>query len=269
MNIYCQDKVVLNKVQRLVYYVDESSTSAFHLPFIENYLKDLAYPGRVLKKVYSEVISLNLLFENRRIEGRIVDEFIFADRNRTILENGKARDKRDKQIAYSLLNYDKFLVIKVNSFNALLEYQFLMYDVIKDSQKNDTPILSNYRSSSIFIDPGSENQKSDLAFAIKQLCPEINEPPKAHIKVNNVIAEDSVFLAFNDTLKLSASVIDSDSPRERLTYLWSISNDKLNDQILYGGENQILEIDSPSVFTASLVVGDGINQSKNTMLPSL
>lgn len=262
INIYCQNKVLSFKAQRLVYYVDESGSPAYHLPFIENYLKDLSYVGRDLKKVYSEVINLNLLFENRRIEGRIVDEFIFADRNRTILENSKARDKRDKQITYSLLNYDKFLVVKVNSFNALLEYQFLMYDVIKDSRKNDTPILSNYRSTSIFIDPGSGNQKSDLAFAIKQLCPEVNEPPKAHIKVNDVIAEDSVFLAFNDTVKLSASVIDSDSPTERLTYLWSISNDKLNDQILYGRENQNLVIDSPSVFTASLLVEDGINQSK-------
>ena len=256
-------------IQRLLYYVDDSKYEPFLVPFIETYLKDLAFRYKDQQPVFSEVISLNRLFENRKIEGKIIDAFIYSDRKTTSLKNSRERDRRDATIANSLLNYDRFLIIKISSFKELLEYQFLMYDVIKNKTPGvkDMPVLESYRSSSIFVNPTASTVKENLAFAIKQVCPEVNETPEAHISINSKVPTslfDTVFIKVRDTLSISALVIDPDSPNERFTYNWTVSDEMLYSQLSHGKAMQKLVLDKLAVFTLYLIVGDGISQSSKT-----
>lgn len=264
-----QNDTVKRPPLRLIYYVDETTSTPFLVPFIETYLKDLTYSNKELQPVYSDVISLNILFENRKIEGKIIDAFIHADRNQTSLGNSKPRDMRDAEVANSLLNYDKFLVIKIRSFNSLLEYQFLMYDVLKNNEEGvkDSPVLKSYRSSSVFVDPQSPNHKDELIFALKQVCAEVNERPKAEIRVNGYIPKssaDTVYLSVTDTAFIEGIAIDPDSPKERLGYTWSVSRESLYGQIAYGKQKQSIKIDTSAIITIGVVISDGIGQSDKT-----
>lgn len=259
------------QAQRLLYYIDDSKYTGFLIPYIETYLKNLFYQYKMTDPVFSEVISLNRLYENRKIEGRIIDAFIYADRKSTTLQNSRERDQRDAAIANNLLNYDRFLIIKINPFKELLEYQFLMFDVIKNKtpRVKDMPVLKSYRSSSIFISPTAVTARDDLAFAIKQVCPEVNEPPVAQISINSKIPAsptDTVFVKVKDTLKISAIAIDADSPNELFTYNWTTSDDMLYGQVSHGKAMQKLVIDTPSVFNINLVINDGISQSQKTTI---
>jgi hypothetical protein len=252
---------------KLVYYVDETEgNTSFLVPFIETYLKDLHYSREDLGHVYSDVISLNQLFENNRMEGKVIDAFIHTDRSQTPLANSKERDARDAAIAQSLLHYDKFLVIKIHPLNSLLEYQFFMYDVLKNSDPKiaDAPILQDYRSSSVFINPTSATYKDELAYAIKQVCAEVNEAPKAQMRAHGRIpqsANDTIYIAVHDTIRLEAIPIDPDSPKERFVYAWTISEKSLYGQINYGKEKQALIIDTAAVITIGIAISDGISQS--------
>jgi hypothetical protein len=257
--------------QRLLYYIEDSKYTGFLVPYIETYLKNLSYQYKTTEPVFSEVISLNRLHENRKIEGTIIDAFIYADRKSTTLQNSRERDQRDAAIANSLLNYDRFLIIKINPFKELLEYQFLMFDVIKNKtpRVKDMPVLKSYRSSSTFINPTVVLAKEELAFAIKQVCPEVNESPVAQISINSKIPAspiDTVFVKVKDTLKIAAIAIDADSPNELFTYNWTMSDDMLYGQMSYGKANQKLVIDTPSVFNIDLVIHDGISQSQKTTI---
>jgi hypothetical protein len=249
----------------LLYYFDDSKNAPFLLPFIDTYLKEMAYSNQKMDKVYSQVISLNGLNENRNIEGKIIDAFIYNDRNNTNLENSKPRDESSAAIAKSLLNYDKFLIIKSHPFNSLLEYQFLMYEVIKPSTElqKDIPILKNHRSSSVFIDPKSNNYKDELSFALKQVCSEVNESPKAEIKVNGERRKvnDTLFVAIDDTLKMEALTIDPDSPPERLSFTWQLNREELYPQLKFGKQVQKITTHEPLVVNVSLSVSDGISIS--------
>jgi hypothetical protein len=256
-------------VSRLLYYVDDSRYEAFLIPFIETYLKDLSLKYKDPQPVFSEVISLNRLFENRKIEGKIIDAFIYADRKTTSLQNSRERDRRDATIANSLLNYDRFLIIKISAFRELLEYQFLMFDVIKNKTPGvkDMPVLESYRSSSTFLNPIAPTAKEELAFTIKQVCPEVNESPEARISINSKIPSslfDTVFIKVKDTLKISGLVIDPDSPNERFTYTWRVSDEMLYGQLSHGKATQKIVLDTPTVFNIALTVGDGITLSPKT-----
>jgi len=259
------------QAQRLLYYIEDSKYTSFYVPYIETYLKNLSYKYTTTDPVFSEVISLNRLYENRKIEGTIIDAFIYADRKVTTLQNSRERDRRDAAIANSLLNYDRFLIIKINPFKELLEYQFLMFDVIKNKtpRVKDIPLLKSYGCSSIFISPTAVTAKDELAFAIKQVCPEVNESPVAQISINSKIPAspyDTVFVKVKDTLKISAIAIDADSPNELFTYKWTMSNDMLYGQISYGKAMQKLVIDTPSMFNMDLVINDGISKSQKTTI---
>lgn len=261
---------VARKPLRLIYYVDETpGNTSFLIPFIETYLRDLRYSDQNLGRVYSEVMSLNQLNENRKLEGKVIDEFVHADRKQTTLTNSPARDSNDAMIARNLLRYDAFLVIKIHPLNSLLEYQFFMYNVLKstDPKIKDTPILQDYRSSSVFIDPQSSHHRDDLVFALKQVCAEVNQTPKAQIRVNKRIPKsiaDTFYVALYDTLYLEAVAIDPDSPKERFVYTWTVSDKAFYGQISYGKETQAIVIDTPAVLSIGLSISDGITQSQRT-----
>jgi hypothetical protein len=258
-----------NQPLTLLYYFDDSKGDPFLLPFIESYLKELRYSNRQLDKVYSKVISLNAINENWKIEGKIIEAFTSNNQKAIWLENSKERIKTASEIANNLLNYDKFLIIKTHPlFNALLEYQFSMYDVIKQSSKNtiDLPVLKTYRSSSVFIDPKSSNYKDELIFTLKQVCSEVNEIPKAEILINKKERKlvDTIFIAIGDTVDLEALTIDPDSPPERLSYSWYLDREDFYPQLEYGKARQ--KITSPKIanLKISLVVNDGISASEKT-----
>jgi hypothetical protein len=251
--------------KKLLYYVDDPGASPA-IPFIENYLKDFTYSDKEQQPVYGRVMSLNALDENKTVSGKIMDAFGYWDRGQTGVNDSKAREIHDAEIANYLLNYDKFLIIKSHPFNTVIEYQFTMYEVDKSAEPGikDIPVLKNYRSTSAFISLPSATYKEELIFALKQVCIEINEPPKAEIKIEGKTSRwvtDTIFLPVQDTIRLEAIAIDPDSPKERFSYTWSVSNEKLYSQITYGKNEQSFMVDTPSTVKVGLAIGDGINLS--------
>jgi len=205
---------------RLLYYVDSEKSEQLLVPYIETTLRDMR--DSTSSKLLRSVTSLNILMESKSM-GRMLTNF-YKFLNEDAQLNVKQLGEQDKEFVKALTQSELFLKISIKEFNGLLEYDFILYDVVQQEVGKTylAPTLVYKIGSSTFIDPRSINYKSDLIFAIKQLFPESNQKPELDLFTDKIEINGMIYVYPGDTIDFGLRVADADSPQERFIYTWNL-----------------------------------------------
>jgi hypothetical protein len=249
----------IKATQTLEYYTD--ANSPYLVPYIENVLKELRLTHVASTPLlFNEVNSLSLLISGQKIAENFYNIKNIYSNQAGNLNQDKIEKKLNELILTQLNKKDYFLVITINQLNSLVEYQFTLLKINKNSEENKSILdFSNYRSSSCFIDPTASDYQEKLYYGIKQIFPEANEKPKVFFLTNNQFTDSStITIAANDSLKIEGIYEDNDSPKEKITYEWNISGKQLPN-FNPGSRSQQIVFSDIGNYVMSLKVSDGID----------
>ena len=176
----------------------------------------------------------------------------------TRFTNFKLSREQQKKLADMvtiLSQYELFLSVNVNKVNALLEYQFYLYnaDIFGNNEKlredsasfwTTKDLLKPRYLNSFLIDVSSPDYSERIDREIAKMFPEAEKFPVAIISSGSQEAQET-YLGLKDTLRLGGSVLshDAEVPARKLHYSWYrqiLSPDPPGQKILVG-ENPFLE----------------------------
>lgn len=258
--------------QELLFYMENEE---YLLPFIEQTLTGLTFAGSA-DSLFREVLNLNAYEDNiryQRTTRTIISTYGIKDTVRT--HSREAMEAYD-DIAQGFLKYDLFLKVKVHALNELLEFQFILYEMIPTeypaSQVPVPDVQRSVRARSVFVDPRQPDYLSDLENTIKQIFPSSNQPPIPVVKVNGKTNEGSTVhrFAVGDSIVLDASEsVDRDSPRSSFIYEWRQIDPQGDvnvpiDELISLDQHtivQTLKFDTVGYYKFGVRVSDGISVS--------
>lgn len=250
----------------LLYSYDLTGTNnnAFMIPFIELSLKQLTIDkNRKEANLFDSITNLNLLLAKKEISSKIMKAFLYFDRSRTILkETDLDNQKIEKEITTALKKNDYFLLININTLNTLIEFQFILFKIVKPVDNNTLGDIDQtiYRTSSVFVDPNNSDYKDKIIFALKQIFYESDDEPEPVIIRTNKEASKPSYVLKNIQFTLTASQKDDDSPLEQMTYKWDVINP---DGTIFFipdpfNKNLTLKLEDDGEYKIRLSVNDGI-----------
>lgn len=199
----------------------------FLMPFIENTVSSLAAVEND-QLLFLEVNNLNRIYDAFNSD-LIVMEAVGNHTNKEHIITPEAREIRD-QISVLLTQHDNFLLVKVNTLESVLEYQFLLYSTLKGEIGENKRTLAMMNpidliySSSFFVDPSKIEYKQTIKEEIQKIFPETNQPPVSRIGLSGQTLSKNFTLIWprNKPLTLTGDYsFDQDSPKEQLRYTWS------------------------------------------------
>jgi hypothetical protein len=238
---------------KLLYVVQGKS---YLIPYIERKLKNLRRPDSDVL-LYDSVASLNILAWTTSIEAKVID--ILSE---TYPENfspefqGLRENSREKYSSF-LQNFQSVLAIKDTSLEDLVEFQFILYDIVSKGED-----LQYRNSSSIFIDPRSPHYQADINRALDQVFEEANKKPNFTLTGNMTKIGNTYFLTKEDTLLLQP-IIDDESVEEDRIFFWTQdTSDKVQAPIELSKKNQSLKNLRPGTYHLHFRLSNGINYSR-------
>ncbi len=236
---FAQNDLQIPPYSNLLYFVDIDADHKgdYLTPYIEWGLRTLTIPflsenGDRDPRIFDTVRNMDILFSTKG-NSKLTDA----------LSPRSARDKKafydklknngfsqyDSALASRLYNYQYILLIKINTFQTLLEYQFTLSRInpantsITEKVKG-LPFIDNnsYATASVFIDPASSNYKEKIMQALKQLVTESNINPRPTILASCNVRGDTLYTLVNKDVEMEMMDNDKDSPKDQISYKWDI-----------------------------------------------
>ena len=240
------------------------------------------------KKLYSLTDEEgNALLKTRGILN--INDMLAAEQNQIAASQAKERiifirpSKNDTEVERviqelrdSISQYELFLQINTNSFQGLIEYQFILYPVRHGKTNKDSQVLDFYNkrfATRLFSkDEDILSIERGISNALKELFEKSHSPPKAKISVvqgraKNIV--DTIAIIVKDTLQLDAFyTIDKDTPTEFLKHKWSRiqEENRLPDEklkVMGNGISCQVIPNETGTFFVELRVLDGVEISKS------
>ncbi len=235
--VNAQKSMILQPNANLLYLVDEHNTQKndYLVPYIEWALKSLTYAGSD-RNVFDTVRSLNILLSKK---GTSVFTDAFTKQSPDVADKfvslmfDKKLTEHDSAVLSQLYQFQYLIYIKINTFQSLLEYQFVLSRIDPtelDANKKEKGLPfndnTNYSTASVFVDPASANYKEKIMQGLKQLVIQANECPWPAIVANCHTTGDTIYAQTNKETVLEALDNDKDSPKDQITYRWDIMDMK-------------------------------------------
>ncbi|WEA00531.1 hypothetical protein [Mucilaginibacter sp. SJ] len=238
-------------------YVWDSKSKDYLLPYIEQKLKNLRYPGKP-QKLFDSVASLNTLTQSSSIEGSIISSLI---ENQAIKDPGIVGPQKVQEYKnyLSYINiFQSVLLIKTNEFRNLIEFQFTLY---KEFKLNEG--LTYNTSASVFIDPQKPHYQADIIRSLQQVFVQAATLPQFTMKSNCMKVDERYYLSTKDSIVFEPLVTD-DNPEDDRIYFWSQKNKDSSDYISLSksAKKQILRNLNKGDYTLMFSLTDGISNSK-------
>ena len=226
----------------------------FMIPYIEQKLKNLRY-ANLDKRLYDSVVSLNIMIKRPNIQASIITSLI----NTRILSSPVVEGDIQKDSGFTYLkfmqSYDETLIIKINTFNSLLEFQFTLFERAQNRFS-----IRYATSSSVFVNPDKPHYQLDIINTLNQVFDKANSQPRFTVVSNK--AKTGNYLTPEDTLLLEP-IIDDRSPEDDRIYFWSQDyKDKVQAHVEPSKKDQRLENLSPGSYTLFFYVSNSINYSR-------
>lgn len=218
---------------------------------IQKFLKQNASSSTEVKDAYLVPTILNLITEST---------------NFVALHNFKDR----KKIAgVTKKSSEHLLIISINKFGNLVEYQFHL-------SAYDNKSYHQIKQSSFFIDPSSQSYYNTIKREVQQIFDGPlgkNKPPNPQIRLDGQMVDKITPVVFYrssaDTIILDGtSSKDDNTPTKFLKYRWSVEKPGYEDTFIKGfsfekSQQKLLVTDTGS-YTFNLEVSDGVAWSKDT-----
>lgn len=214
----------------------EDSPPVFSSSFIEKILRRFKHADTD-SLLFEKVVNLNDLLVLDEIQISLTD---IID-SRTLKEERRTPWKLKKRKSADLdtfLLYDRQLQFNITSFKDYINYEFILYDIEKDTSKgqdSDTLFLSiiaegSKQFSVALFEQGAsvEDFEFKIENALKDLFPKAHQVPEAIISVDQqrlngtALNDSTISAAVGDTIFLDALFSrDWDTDRKRLLYNWA------------------------------------------------
>lgn len=272
VQVRAQNTMSLQPNANLLYVIDDDDKlkNDYLVPYVEWALKSLTRGGSDTK-VFDTVRSLNILLSQK---GTSILTNAFTQRSPKILLefasrlNDNTLSEHDLAMLNQLYQFQYLIYVKINSFQSLLEYQFILSRIEPtkldaNNNKKGLPFIdnTNYSTASVFVDPASAYYKEKIMQGLKQLITVANECPKPTIVANCHASSDTIYAQTNKETELEALENDKDSPKDQTTYRWDIrdmdgrplyrsTDKKINYRFVNAGQYQL-----------ALTIHDGICDS--------
>jgi hypothetical protein len=245
-------RFVIEKGSPLMYYTFDSS--ADFVPVIDELLRELRFGKRadipskwVDSRVFSKVSSMNAF---QMVEGTIYimnEARISSDPMKKWVKPNKSW-AIDSLLAKALKSHNYFLLIVIKPLASLFEVQFRLFPPAQNSDRVEqitSPDYSNYRTTSVIIDPAKPNYRQELLRGLRQLVTEATDDLQPQIlSSSHRIIGDTIFVLTNDTLKLQASANNNDFPEDRIKFWWQLDPGNYNYVLSNEREKDIVFFDS-------------------------
>jgi hypothetical protein len=248
----------LDTPNNLIYIVDDSAN--YMIPYIEQKIRNLEDAQH--KRLYDTVASLNTLNQKATIRVDVVHGLLKI--RELDIENAHGDTSKQKLFVYNsfLASYRSVLLIKINVFNDLLEFQFTLFTKDAGPEVN----LQYSGSMSVFVDPRKPNYQNDIVTALNQVFLKANPSPSVSIKVNQDIANGIYNYTEHDTVTLEPIIEDKSWEVDR-TYKWQQDTSDLKSARLdINKKDQVLTNLRPGQYHLSLEFNNGITQSKRVSI---
>lgn len=224
------------------------------IPYIMQKLRNLRNAGQD-KKLYDSVVNLNIMISEPTIQASVISGLA----NSGTLAGLKMEKATEREAALTYLKfmqlYDETLLIKINSFNSLIEFQFTLF---QRAQNNFSMRYAN--SSSVFVNPGKPHYQSDIINTLNQVFDKANNKP--HFTIVSNKTNTANFLTTEDTLLLEPIVEDT-SPEDDRIYFWRQDTaDKNRAHVEVSKKDQMLARLAPGDYTLYFYVCNNINCSR-------
>lgn len=258
----------------ILYYVnvDSQNGANFLIPYIETELKKLTRPNNDTN-LFDQVSNLNVLNSIVSVRSNMIGLIRYLNNNFYAFTENKNMSESDQKLLDIINKNDYFLRININSFNTLIEYQFLLFK-ISDNIKTDTITLPDinykeYRATSIFVDPSNPNYKERILNAIKQVIYESNAPPTPYLIIDNKRSENDFYLFENKehSFKIAVEDMDSDIRDLQITVsrLMILDSNYLvvDSQLLFNNIQEFKEVKTnlpEGWYSISISVNDGYTE---------
>lgn len=230
-------------------------TQNYLIPYIEQKLKNLRRPDSDIF-LYDSVASLNILTMKNSIEATVFDILSETYSGNSTPEFKGQRNTVRVKYSSVLKGYQSILAIKVTPLEDLVEYQFILYDIV-DGGNN----IKYRNSSSIFIDPRSSHYQADVNRGLDQVFEKANKRPRVNLTANIDSVDNTYFLTSEDTLLLQPIVDDESAEDDRIFFWTQDSADKVHALIEHSKKNQSLKNLQPGIYNLHFQVSNGINYS--------
>ena len=228
----------------------------FMIPYIEQKLKNLRYANED-KRLYDSVVSLNIITRQTNIQSSIITSLI----NNRIISSpiAEADIQKDPNLNYVkfMQAYDETLLIKINTFNNLIEFQFTLFQRVQGGSG-----IHYANSSSVFVNPDKPHYQTDIINTLNQVFEKASSKPLSSIVSNKTKTADNIyFLTSEDTLVLEP-IIDDGSPEDDRIYFWNQNfKDSVRANVEVSKKDQKFKNLKPGSYKLSFKVSNGINYS--------
>jgi hypothetical protein len=241
-------------IKKLLYVLDGASN--YMVPYIEQKLKNLRYADSD-KKLFDSVANLNSLTQTTSIQSIIIKSLI---ENRLLpITNATGSPRVDSIQKYRdfLSRYNSVLVIKINTFSELIEFQFTLFSTTLNGD-----YLQYVTSMSTFIDPQKPHYQAEIIKALKQVFVKANKSPEFKITSDKLKIDGKYYMTIRDSIFLQP-IIDDENPEEDRQYFWTQKiNDSSQAPIDKSKKNQVLKGLKPGSYNLYFKIDDGVAISR-------
>lgn len=289
----CSGKIIL-VIWCLAFFIGRSAAQEMTRKKLAIYAPDKTFSLTLIEK---QLLALQdersvVLFHDREIVN--INDLLSAYRNQVAATHameqllmsqpyfiGGAEDTLLQEIGDNIRQYDQFLQINTSSFEGFIEYQFLLYPILKDKSGKRNRLLdveSKMFTTRIFNrDSRVLNLDQFINDALKDIFYKAHAVPRAKISVdkkhlNGSFKVDQHFIdaAVGDTVFLDAFYsIDKDTPKEFLEYKWQRlvpagMPPDVDLRLIEQGINCLVVPNTEGTFKIELRVLDGVDRTEST-----
>lgn len=253
-------QLAIKDTSRRLLYILDSKSKDYMLPYIEQKLKNLRFPGKN-QRLFDNVSSLNTLTQSTNIEGSIITSLI---ENRVIKDPsivGRKLEEYKNYLSY-IDDFQSILLIKTNEFKGLIEFQFTLYESTKANQR-----LSYKTSSSVFIDPEKQHYQTDIIRTLEQVFVQASIAPIISMKSNLHKVNGEYYSSTKDSIIFEPLVTD-DNPEDDWIYFWSQAQKDTAHyvQLAKSARKQTFKKLNKGKYVLTFSLTDGINYSKDEQI---
>lgn len=222
--------------QSLTFYGQEITKKSINIYFEGN-----GYLQLFIESTLNSLIDNNdePLFDNVIVLNRFIDENEFQAKSQQLINTYLTTQDKSKS-TYSnkeikirkkskgnLTKYDYYLKVKTITLVELVEFQFQLFETIKNADDDDdigipfNNINKLLGSEDLFINPKEKNYKDDIGKAIQRLFKKSNNAPIAELKFldKSLKSGDTIYIPVNTNIVFDGSQ-SGDYENEAITYNW-------------------------------------------------